>query len=355
MLATELAKDMRFRVIIVTDYFDQPGVETKGNITIHRTADISYTLLRGMGRLWKSLRAANADIYFAQGASLTNGLVALFCRTGHRAFFLRTSSDFECGGAYLRRYPFKGRCFLSSLRVAECVFAQTSDNVRNLKQSTSVDAIAIPTGHRITEFQDTKRDFILWVGRIAEVKQPSVFLRLAREVPSERFVMICQARPGNRRYGELARLATGTANLQLIKSVPFQEVEHYFRRAKVLVNTSSSEGFPNSFIQAGMCGTAILSLKVNPDGFLDRFSCGFCASGDWNKFADSLKELVRDDLHLRIGENARKYVQENHDIGRVIDRYKDCFLSAVSRTSTTHYLERPHDIPSPSQTLAGKK
>jgi glycosyltransferase involved in cell wall biosynthesis len=333
MIATELANDKRFRVSIVTDHFDQPGVETRGNITIHRTADISYHPLRCMGALWRSLRAANADIYFAKGASLTTGLVALFCRMDRKSFFLRTSSDFECGGTYLRSNLLKGQCFLWSLKAAKCVFVQTANNIPNLKQSTKVDAIAIPNGHRIAGFQDTRRDFILWVGRIAEVKQPGLFMRLAWEVPSERFVMICQARAGNRRYGELARMAAGVANLHFIEFVRFQEIEHYFRRAKVLVNTSRSEGFPNTFLQAGSCGAAILSLKVNPDGVLDRFKCGFCANGDWGTFVNSLRRLLCEDLYLRIGENARKYVEENHDIRKIIDRYKDCFLSAVSRTS----------------------
>ena len=327
MLASELANDKRFRVSIVTDQIYDSDVETIGNITIYQTPKIKVLPLRSTMALWKSMRTANADIYFAKGASLTTGLVALFCRINRKTFFLRTSSDFECDGSYLRRYPLLGGCFLWSLRTARHVFVQNANNISSLKQSTNVDATAIPNGHRMTQSQHAMRDSILWIGRIAEVKQSSLFVRLAQEIPSERFVMICQARAGSHRHDELVRTAAGIANLELIKYVPFHKIERYFRHAKVLVNTSRSEGFPNTFIQAGACGVAILSLKVDPDGFLDKFSCGFCANEDWGWFVDSLKRLLHEDLYVRIGENARKYVEENHDISNIVERYKDHFLN----------------------------
>jgi glycosyltransferase involved in cell wall biosynthesis len=113
--------------------------------------------------------------------------------------------------------------------------------------------------------------------------------------------------------------------------VPFHEIDRYFQRAKVLVNTSSAEGFPNTFIQAGKSSTAILSLKANPDGFLDRFKCGLCANGDWERFVDSLKRLLRENLYMEMGKNARKYVEENHDIDKIIEQYKKHFVDALAK------------------------
>ncbi len=56
-----------------------------------------------------------------------------------------------------------------------------------------------------------------------------------------------------------------------------QEVNAELANAHVLVNTSLYEGFPNTFIQAWMRRTVVVSLNVNPDGIFDetagRVSC----------------------------------------------------------------------------------
>jgi len=332
MLATELAKDRRFRVSVITGDFGQPDIEMADNITIYKAADIQRKPLTGMVALWKAMRLADADIYFKKGAAFTTDLVVLLCRLHHKNFFFRTGTDYECNGSYLREFPLKGRTYLWSLKQAKHVFVQKAGDIPKLLQTTGVAAIAVPNGHRITDLPDTSRDFILWVGRTDVLKQPELFIRLARKIPSEQFVMICQKAKGDVRYDELVRLAGTVSNLKFIKYVPFQEIDRYFQQAKVLVNTSSAEGFPNTFIQAGKCGTALLSLNTNPDGFLDRFDCGLCANGDWDKFVDSLKRLLRENLYMEMGKNARKYVEETHDISKIVEQYKKYFINAVAES-----------------------
>jgi glycosyltransferase involved in cell wall biosynthesis len=326
MLATELAKDRRFRVSVITGDFGQPDVEMVDNITIYKATNIQRKPLMGAMALWKALRLADADIYFKKGAAFTTDLISLFCRLHHKIFFLRTGTDYECNGSYLREFPLKGRTYLWSLKQAKRVFVQKAGDIPKLLQTTGVAAIAVPNGHRITDLQGTSRDSILWVGRTGILKQPELFIRLAKKIPSEQFVMICQKAKGDVHYDELVRLAGTVSNLKLIEYVPFHEIDRYFQQAKVLVNTSSAEGFPNTFIQAGKCGTAILTLNTNPDGFLDRFKCGFCSNGDWDKFVDSLKRLLCENLYMEMGKNARKYVEDNHDVAKIIEQYKKYFI-----------------------------
>ena len=327
MLATELAKDRRFRVSVITGDFGQPHVEKIGDITIYKTANPKNTPLSAAVTLWRAMRQADADIYFRKGVSLVTDLVTLFCRLHHKALFFRTAQDLECDGLYLRQHCIRGKTYLWSLRSAKYVFVQKNADVSNMQRTTGVSAIAMPNGHRITALCQQNREFVLWVGRSDVVKQPRLFVQLAREIASEQFVMICQQVKGDNDYQNLVSFAEHTPNLKFLKYVPFNEIDDYFQKAKVFVNTSDAEGFPNTFIQAGKCSAPILSLNVNPDGFLDKFHCGICGNGDWTKLVESLKSLSEQPASCaEMGKNARKYVEETHDISKIIEKYKKFFV-----------------------------
>ena len=334
MLATELAIDNRFRVSIVTGDFGQPEVEIAGDITIYKAADLRKKPISGVPALWKAMRRADADIYFKKGPSLTTDLVALFCRLNHKIFFFRTAHDLDCDGTYLKQYPLRGKFYLWSLRQAKRVFVQKAADLPNLLHTAGINAIMIPNGHRIIDTPAIARDFILWVGRSEEFKQPRLFIELAKEIPSEQFVMICQQTKGDLQYDRLLNQAVDVKNLEFIESVPFHEIKHYFSRAKIFVCSSRAEGFPNTFIQAGICATPILSLTVNPDGLLDKYNCGVCCSGDAAKLLESLKSfLSQPRLLAEMGQNAKNYVSQYHDVAKIIEEYKRHFIEVAPKTS----------------------
>ena len=113
--------------------------------------------------------------------------------------------------------------------------------------------------------------------------------------------------------------------------MPFNRIDTYFQRAKVLVNTSDSEGFPNTFIQACKAGAAILSFNVNPDGFLDTCKCGLCCNGDAARLTYNLGFILENNRYIELGLNARKYVEQNHDITRIAAEYKAVFYQLLKK------------------------
>jgi glycosyltransferase involved in cell wall biosynthesis len=141
--------------------------------------------------------------------------------------------------------------------------------------------------------------------------------------------MVCQTFHNDQQYKNLVALAGKIPNLQFVRHVPFNQIDAYFQRAKVLVNTSDSEGFPNTFIQAGKSGTAILSFKVNPDGFLDTHACGLCCSGDLTRLTYNLRYMLENNRYVEYGSNARRYVEEHHDIIKIAAEYKSIFARLV--------------------------
>ena len=328
MLSTELARDKNFSVSLITGDYGQEPVEQIEGVMIYKTADLRNPAAAILS-MCKAMGRANADIYFKKGASPVAALIAIYCRLHKRNLFLRTASDIDCDGTYIRENRLRGRAFLWALKQAGQVIVQKESNKALLRETTGVEAIVLPNGHRIPEPSRQKRDCILWVGRSTVYKQPELFVKLAQQMPDERFVMICQqSKDGSKsKYDELAAGAKAVANLEFIERVPFHEIDGFFQRAKVFVNTSYMEGFPNTFIEACKCSTPILSLKVNPDGFLTEYNCGISCDDDWQKFTDKLAFMLAEDRYIELGRNARKYVQSNHDITKIAEQYKKLFRS----------------------------
>ncbi|MHC4641851.1 MAG: glycosyltransferase family 4 protein [Planctomycetota bacterium] len=324
-LSSELAKDPNYHVsCIVADYGQEP-VEVRESVTLIRSLDFNSKRVSATFHLWQALRKADAQIYVRKLCSAVTTEVALFCKGFGRSFVYRTASSVECDGTYLREHFIRGKGFVWSLRHADAVIAQNQTDADNLSATAGVSAQVIRNPYRVPPLDEKERRSILWVGRSAHVKRPELFLELAKKMPEQNFIMICQKAIEDKKYENLVEKAKQIRNLEFIQQVPFHQIDEYFQRAKVFVNTSDYEGFPNTFIQACKCATPILSLNVNPDGFLDEYNCGLCAKGDWELFVDMLKKLLNTETAEKLGNNARKYVEEHHDITKIVEQYKRCF------------------------------
>ncbi|MGB2807983.1 MAG: glycosyltransferase family 4 protein [Sedimentisphaerales bacterium] len=328
-LSTELAKDPNYRVSFITADYGQKPIEIREGVTLIKSLDFNKDLAEASIHLWRALRAADAQIYVRELCSAVTTEVALFCRCFRRKFVYRTASAVECDGTYLREHFFRGKGFIWSLRHADAVIAQNETDAKNLSAITGAPVQVIRNAHRLLPLEQQPQDKILWVGRSAPVKRPELFLELAKQSPQMQFTMICQRATDDRQYDNFMANAKKISNLKFIQRVPFHKIHEYFQRAKVFVNTSSYEGFPNTFIQACKSATAILSLNVNPDGFIDKHNCGISCNGEWQRLVDSLKVMLQDDRYVQMGKNGKKYVEECHDVTKIIKQYKELFEELV--------------------------
>jgi len=159
-------------------------------------------------------------------------------------------------------------------------------------------------------------------------KQPELFIDLAKKLPQEKFTMICPPAESNLSYFKKVRVeAQKVKNLTFIKQVPFKKIDSYFKQAKVFISTSLTEGFPNTFIQAGKNMTPIISFKVNPDKIIINYQLGFCAMGKKDLLSASLKKILTNQkLWLKFSINAYQYVLNHHNLKKTVKSYKEIFL-----------------------------
>lgn len=326
LLATELAKDSRFDVRFVVGDYGQPAIEKRENVTLFKSLDVRSNYFLNAGKVWNALRQADADIYIQEASSLLTAAIALFCKHHHRRFIYRTASRQEANGEYIQRNWFRGLWVRWAFGTADPLIVQ-NDEDQHCFSNIGLLSTVIRNACRMHEAPAAGREFVLWVGRSDPVKRPDLFIKMAQSLPDINFLMICSHHEGDTRFNELAAQAKTASNMRFIPGVPFAQVDTYFEKALMFVNTSDSEGFPNTFVQACKSRTPILSLNINPDDFLNRHQCGLCAQGDWNEFLNMAPQMLIPETREKFGQNGRLYVEKTHDIKQIIEVYKTLFLS----------------------------
>lgn len=334
LLSTELARDPYFRVSVIAADYGQADAEIREGVNIIKGLDFRRNGAVNICRLWRAMNESGADVFFLETASPGVPLAGFYCRMKGKALVYRMASRLESDGTYLRRHPVVGRAFLAALRRAGLVIAQNESDRNNMLSLAGIKSVVIANGQRIPpEAPANERSGVLWAGRSERVKRPDLLLELARRIPNEKFVMICQRATGDDKYELLRSEAMAIGNVTFIERVPFGRMDSQFQKARVLVNTSDSEGFPNAFIQACKNSTAIVSLNANPDDFLTRNQCGIFCGGDFERLVSSVQKALADGSWTEMGRNGRRYAAEHHDLARIIEIYKEQFKLLAGRGS----------------------
>jgi glycosyltransferase involved in cell wall biosynthesis len=158
---------------------------------------------------------------------------------------------------------------------------------------------------------------VVWVANLKALKQPEVFIRLAArldDLTGVRFVIV-GAMQGSKVWREqLMRAIQSVTNVDYLGAKTQREVNELLARAHVLVNTSITEGYPNTFIQAWQRGVPVISLSVNPDGVLDRQGIGIHA-GSEQRLEEAVRRLLGDAaLRNEYAARAREYASRRHSL-----------------------------------------
>lgn len=329
-LGTELVTQ-GYDICFVTYSYGQNPNENVNGIEIIKTYDCEKSseinVFFKYKSIWHALKKANANIYFHESGSA--GVLPLFCYVNRKKFVYRIPSDaIVLNKSLSKNYSFSTKIVdVLETKRADVVVAQSYFQKRILKERFGVASFVIKNGLLIPQVNREKQEppIVLWVGSISSIKRPHLFIELAKSIPSAHFEIIGGRGEPHQLHDEIKAVAQKLSNLKFYGFIPYNKVNEYFRRGSIFVNTSIMEGFPNTFIQAWAHYIPVVSLKVDPDNIIQNEKLGF--------FSDTFKQLVSDvntlleDEKLRrtMGENARKYVEREHDIRKNVKKYIKIF------------------------------
>jgi len=342
LFGREIAK-RGWNVSYITDFLSKKNSK---NCTLFSVEHSSFTYLGGsnyyillnwLHLLWV-MKKLSADYYVIKTPSHLLAPMAFYCSLAKKklVFWSQTSSDFKPDQRSSRKIA---NIFSDwGINKTDIIIAQTKDQLAEILNSYKKNAYHVPSiydelMHGADGLQEggCHKDIdVLWVGNSLSLKRYEVVIELAKKMPLVKFVLAMN-NADRYRFEQARKLSNDHENLTFLGQVPPPAMTDWFRRSKLLLNTSSREGFPNTFLQAWMRNVPVVSLGIDPDRLLVRKKIGWVVDeknvqkcgNDFSALAELLvhpiKELLLNEgLRNQIGARGKKYVKENHSPPKTI-------------------------------------
>jgi glycosyltransferase involved in cell wall biosynthesis len=321
-----------YRVSMISlDYGQPDGAEVRG-IKVYKTykPDEGIPVMRflhpRLTSLWSTLKRVDADVYYQRTAAINTAVMAEFChRHGKKSIYAGASDvDFIPGEEDIR-YARDRAIYRRGVRRVDRIITQNAAQRETLLKHYGRDSSVIQSCYVPKAGAKADRNgYALWVASIRPSKRVELVLEIARRLPNYPFVVIGGPDPGRREieyFESMCAIAATMPNVKMLGFRPFAEAEDYFNGARVFVNTSLYEGFPNTFMQAWARG-------IPSVGFVDTGSRRdgnpvYDIVNDVSEASWKVERLMRDDVAWHhASSRVSAHFRDCHSIDAVIDRYE---------------------------------
>lgn len=335
-LARAFAKAGNQVSMICMDYGQPDGVEIDGvRVFKAHTPDGGLPVVRFIyprfTSIWRAMKLANADIYYQRSCGVHTGIVAAFCKKYRRRFVYAAAHDGDFDPAVpLIRYRRDKAIYRWGLRNACSVVVQNPTQAIRCHDVYGISPTAVRSCYAPPVGVSAKLDgYVLWVATLRTWKQPELFIELARRLPRFNFHMVGGA-DGSAEFERLKQSATVVPNLTFVGFVPHAEIEAHFNGARLFVNTSQYEGFPNTFLQAWARGIPTVSFVDT--GSLVETEAVVQRAVSIDQMAEKVEKLMVDTVeYQRLGKISRSCFEVDHSVAATVLAYERVFARCMER------------------------
>lgn len=334
------------RVSMICLDYGQPDETVVDGVTVYKTDTpiAGVPVLRffhpRLTSVWKALRRVDADIYYQRAAGANTGIVALYAKHHRKRFVYAAACDLDMAREqtwrlFQRRAGWRDRqLFFLGVRLADQIVVQHGGQAEDCARSFNRTSVVVPSCYDAPEGAHADvNGCVLWVSTIKPIKQPELFLELARRLPQLRFRMV--GGPGGEAgapelFARIRQEAERIPNLEFLGFVPHSQVEHHFNDARVVVNTSHNEGFPNAFLQAWTRGVPTVSF-CNTGSTVEGEPVGIVVSTLMEMQAAVDDFMQNDGRWAAAGRLAQRYATEAHSIAATMRACERLFTSSTDQ------------------------
>jgi glycosyltransferase involved in cell wall biosynthesis len=344
-LARELAKRSYEVSFLVAEQYDTEfevidGIRVYSPINVRYRSSFAYFQPQNLLKLVRTLNRIDADIIIQRPGSPLTGILSVYARLKNRKFVFSTSSDKNVSSHLVisRIHDLPLFPYVVGIRLATMITCQTMKQQALLHDTCGrtgqvIKNFHIPSNHHAVIPPAGAGQRILWVGRIIPLKRPEIYLELAQHLPDLQFEMVGDCSQNEEEYfRRIKQSAEQIPNLTFVSTVSHHDIHKYFAGKAIFVSTSSSEGFPNTFLEAWGNAIPVVSLDIDPDDVIRTHQLGYTVD-EFEGMVARIGELIEDEeLRARMGANGRKFVEDEHRIEKVIDEYQHLFTQLLAGT-----------------------
>ncbi len=349
---TGLAADGGWDVHAVVIGAPADPVRLPNGVTVHTRPEalcrITVPLADPASTVWGKV---DADVYLSFGANEASAEVAHFCRAVNRPLVLSVASDaafdpnvYELS-TEVDAYGVAGHFAWYAIAHAHAVIVQTTRQqelfAQRFAERMGREAVLVrnpaPTSTRLpARAKPLNGGRLLWVGRVDPNKRYEEALMLAAALPHRETMIVCN-NILSLGEGTIDELQAAMPQVMIADQVDLRDIDRLFRFADVLVNTSVVEGFPNTFLQAGMAGIPIVTMGVDPDGMLSTHGCGRVSDGSSADLARTVDALLADDdAYAAASAACSAWVADRHAPEARVAELAAVLRTVVTQTASAH-------------------
>ena len=282
--------------------------------------------------MWSALKRADADVYYTSCAGMQVGLIALFCWRHRRRLVFRTASDTDCDPSrLLLKYARDRWLYDQGLRRADAILVQSVSQANDmalnygLKSRVAGMLVEAPGSTAVRDIE------VLWVSNIQHLKRPDRLLQIADCLPDVQIHMVGGPMPGQESiYRQIKDAAETRPNVVFHGRLSYWDTNALYDRAKLLVNTSDVEGFPNSYLQSWIRGVPVVTL-LDPDRVIEREGLGAVARSPADLAGLVQSFLLDADARQAASDRCRRFMAREFGEEKILSAYLDTFQDVLHR------------------------
>ena len=191
-------------------------------------------------------------------------------------------------------------------------FGVTSNQMISGHPTENIDSLSVSS-----KFQNR---VVIWCGNLGRHKRPELFIALAKLAQKRNYKFILIGGHANKKYKE-SLFSFCPDNITKTGQLSYEEALTYFDSASIFVNTSWSEGFSNTYIQAWLRGVPTIVFGSDPDNIIRDKQLGFDVKSVQEALG-KLDELLNDqDIYRKFSLRVENYARENHTIELMTENF----------------------------------
>lgn len=268
--------------------------------------------------IFNAMKRANADIYHAQINGILSGLCTIFSKILKKKTIITMHAlDCDLIGFNIIQKVFA----IIAANLADELTVVFKHQINQVEQTYKLKPKLTPLAVEIPKSTSNGKT-IVWIGRFEVIKQPELFA----DIFGDKLLKTKMIGSGTL----FEKIKSKKSNIKFTGYLSSRDIKPHYKNAGVLVNTSKSEGFPVTWLEAWSYGVPVVSL-VDASGILDSESKinsnSLGIKTTKKQLFNTVERLILNDrLRTRLGENGRNYVIKNHSFEistkRLIELYQ---------------------------------